>query len=292
MDSLPLVIQEIDALRQFVAATRAQGRSIGLVPTMGALHQGHLSLVRLAKRRADCVLVSIYVNPTQFGPKEDLARYPRDLQGDLLALAPLGVEAVFTPSDRTMYPPNFCTFVAVAGMTTCLCGVSRPTHFRGVTTVVAKLFNLVQPDLAVFGEKDYQQLVVIRRMVRDLDFPVEILAGVTVRESDGLAMSSRNVNLTPLQRRSATALHRALSTVRERYREGERDASRLLGLAREMVEGEPELRIDYLELFDPYELHALPLGEGGGLEGPVHMALAVYAGNTRLIDNMRISGED
>jgi pantoate--beta-alanine ligase len=259
---------------------------------MGALHAGHLSLARIARERADLVVVSIYVNPTQFDRRGDLETYPRDLDADLAALADHGVDVVLAPSDLEMYPDGFATRVTVDGLTAGLCGKSRPGHFAGVTTIVSKLFNLVRPHLAVFGEKDYQQLAVIRQMTRDLNFGVEIVGGPTVREPDGLAMSSRNLLLTDDQRRAARALSRALFEARDRFRRGEREAAALVGQARATIEVHPELRIDYLEIVDPFSLAELPADDSGRLPEQAHMALAVFAGDTRLIDNIRLSERD
>ncbi len=274
-------------MRAVSRAFRASGESVGLVPTMGYLHAGHLSLVREARERCERVIVSIYVNPTQFGENEDLDSYPRDLEGDMAKVAECGADIVFSPSDSDMYPAGYSTFVEVQGLTSGLCGASRPTHFRGVTTIVTKLFNMVEPDVAVFGRKDYQQLAVLRRMTTDLNLPVEIVGMPIVREPDGLALSSRNAYLNPAQREAATALSRALEATRTRYREGERSPRLLLEGARALIEAHPELRIDYAELVEPDDL--APLNDLDALPDNVHMALAVFAGTTRLIDNSRIS---
>jgi len=274
-------------MRAVSRAFRAAGESVGLVPTMGYLHAGHLSLVREARERCERVIVSIYVNPTQFGENEDLDSYPRDLEGDMAKVAECGADIVFSPSDSDMYPAGYSTFVEVQGLTSGLCGASRPTHFRGVTTIVTKLFNMVEPDVAVFGRKDYQQLAVLRRMTTDLNLPVEIVGMPIVREPDGLALSSRNAYLNPAQREAATALSRALEATRTRYREGERSPRLLLEGARALIEAHPELRIDYAELVEPDDL--APLNDLDALPDNVHMALAVFAGTTRLIDNSRIS---
>lgn len=271
-----------------IAEARAVRRALpgtwGFVPTMGYLHEGHLSLVRRARAENDRVAVSIFVNPTQFGPHEDYARYPRDLERDLRLLEPLGVDLVFVPSVEEMYPPGFQTWVIVEEVSRPLEGASRPGHFRGVATVVAKLFNILQPDRAYFGQKDAQQTVVIRRMVQDLNIPVEIVICPTVREPDGLAMSSRNTYLNPEERRAATVLFRALQAAKARYEAGERDAERLREAMREVIRAEPLARIDYVSVAHPETLQELER-----VEGPALLSLAVYIGTTRLIDNLMLS---
>lgn len=272
-----------------VARTIAEARAIrralpgtwGFVPTMGYLHEGHLSLVRRARAENDHVAVSIFVNPTQFGPHEDYNRYPRDLERDLQLLAPLGVELVFAPPVEEMYPPGFQTWVVVEEVSRPLEGAARPGHFRGVATVVTKLFNILQPDRAYFGQKDAQQTVVIRRMVQDLNIPVEIVVCPTVREPDGLAMSSRNTYLSPEERQAATVLFRALQAAKARYEEGERDAERLRAVMREVIQAEPLARLDYVSVADPETLQELSRVEDRAL-----LSLAVYIGKTRLIDNI------
>lgn len=268
---------------------RAEGRTIGFVPTMGYLHEGHLSLVRQARRAVGAqgvVVVSIYVNPTQFGPQEDLARYPRDLPRDLPLCRGAGVDVVFTPTDEAMYPGrgsgDYSTYVVEERLSRGMEGASRPTHFRGVTTVVAKLFLLVQPQVAVFGEKDYQQAAIIRRMTRDLNFPIRILVAPTCRERDGLAMSSRNQYLTPQQREQAVCLYRALRHAREIVRQAHHavDAHQLRIKLRQEIEARPEARVDYIEFFEPETLQPQAKVRPGH-----RMALAVWVGSTRLIDN-------
>ncbi len=270
-----------------IAEARAVRRALpgtwGFVPTMGYLHEGHLSLVRRARAENDRVAVSIFVNPTQFGPHEDYARYPRDLERDLRLLEPLGVDLVFVPSVEEMYPPGFQTWVIVEEVSRPLEGASRPGHFRGVATVVAKLFNILQPDRAYFGQKDAQQTVVIRRMVQDLNIPVEIVICPTVREPDGLAMSSRNTYLSPEERRAATVLFRALQAAKARYEAGERDAEGLREAMREVIRAEPLARIDYVSVAHPETLQELER-----VEGPALLSLAVYIGTTRLIDNLML----
>ncbi len=260
---------------------------VGFVPTMGYLHEGHLSLVRRARAECAGVVVSIFVNPTQFGPSEDLDAYPRDLERDLALLSAEGVDLVWTPSAETMYPPGYQTWVTVEEVARPLEGARRPGHFRGVTTVVAQLFNAVQPQRAYFGQKDAQQAVVIRRMVRDLHFPLEVVVCPIVREPDGLAMSSRNVYLSPRERQAALVLHRALRAAEAAFRGGERDAGRLRALMAETIDAEPLARRQYVSCADPDSLEEL--------HGPVRRALlsmAVYVGKTRLIDNLLLNAED
>ena len=255
--------------------------SVGLVPTMGYLHEGHLSLVRRAREDCDHVIVSIFVNPTQFGPQEDLSRYPRDLDRDLSLLEPLGTGLVWIPTAESMYPPGFQTWVEVEGITRPLEGARRPGHFRGVTTVVAKLFNAVQPNRAYFGQKDAQQAAVIRQMTRDLNFPLEIVVCPIVREPDGLAMSSRNVYLNPEQRKAATALYRSLHAARELYEEGERNAEKVRGKMKEVLAGEPLVEIQYVSCADYDTLEELE-----EIQGKTLLSMAVFLGKTRLIDNI------
>lgn len=275
------IARTIAATRAAVTAARWAGRSIGCVPTMGALHAGHLSLVEAARRDGTFVVVTIFVNPTQFGPQEDYARYPRDEAGDLRQCERAGVDLVFLPAVEEMYPPGAVTTVHVARLTETLCGPCRPGHFDGVATVVTKLLNIVQPDRAYFGRKDYQQLAVIRQMVRDLDVPVEIIGCPTVREPDGLAMSSRNALLSPEERQRALALSRALIAAREAIVGGERDPRAVEATMRAVVEAARPTRIDYVSVVDPVTLQPVPR-----IEGPVLAALAVRIGATRLIDNV------
>jgi pantoate--beta-alanine ligase len=279
----PRIVRQVRELQRWADAERAAGRQIALVPTMGALHEGHLSLVRRARASADRVVVSVFVNPTQFGPGEDLDRYPRDLDGDVAKLGRCGSDVVFAPSAGEMYPDGDCTWVEVEGLTDALCGRDRPGHFRGVATVVTRLLLAAKPHLAVFGEKDYQQLVVVRRLVRDLHVGVEILAAPTVREPDGLAMSSRNALLERSHREQARALNEALAASRELYRSGDRDGARLVSATRQRVEKEPDARVDYVELRCAETLAPLEW-----IDRPAILALAVRFGNTRLIDNTRL----
>lgn len=258
---------------------------VALVPTMGALHAGHLALVDHARKAVGpggTVVVSIFVNPTQFGPKEDLAKYPRPLRRDLAACRGRGVDVVFLPTVKAMYLPGSSAVVDETRLGDGLCGRSRPGHFQGVCTVVAKLFNLVRPHVAVFGRKDYQQLAIIRRLVRDLNFPLEIVAGETVREPDGLALSSRNVYLTREERAQAPVLRRALLLAGESFRTGERDGTVLRFLLENELSGAPLARVDYAEIVDAEDLQPVT----GLLERPAVLALAVFFGKTRLIDNL------
>ena len=268
-------------MQQAALALRAQGRRIGFVPTMGNLHEGHLSLVRLARKHADVVVVSIFVNPTQFGPREDFAAYPRTFAADRALCEAEGVDLLFHPAVAEMYPPGASTVVAEKSLARTLCGAARPGHFDGVCTVVAALFNLVLPHVAVFGEKDAQQLRVIRRLVRDLHFPVAIVPGPTVREADGLARSSRNQYLTPEQRPQAAALRRALDDCERLFAAGERDPGKLIAAMRARVESQPAARIDYIEIVDDETLAPL----AGPIARPALAALAVWVGQPRLIDN-------
>jgi pantoate--beta-alanine ligase len=275
------ISKTIDDLREACRAERRHGKRLGLVPTMGALHEGHLSLVRAAKTRCEIVVVSIFVNPIQFGPNEDLAKYPRNFEHDRELLEGEGIDFLFTPSAEEMYPPGGVTYVAVEGLSDKLCGRSRPGHFRGVTTVVAKLFHIVEPDLAFFGQKDAAQATIIRRMVRDLNMPVEIVVCPIVRERDGLAMSSRNAYLDSPQRKSALVLCRSLAEVQKRFNEGERKAANLIDVGKQAFAKEPSVRLDYFEIVDPETLD--------GVDEVSHEALvaeAAFVGKARLIDNM------
>lgn len=253
---------------------------LGFIPTMGYLHAGHISLVQAARAECTSVAASIFVNPTQFGPNEDLARYPRNLPRDLSLLEAAGVDLVWTPTVEIMYPPGYQTWVEVEGLTHPLEGEVRPGHFRGVTTVVAKLFNAVIPDKAYFGQKDAQQAAVIRRMTKDMDFPIEIVVCPTLRESDGLAMSSRNFYLNPAERQAATVLFRGLSAAKIAYEGGERGAENIRALVRKTVAAEPLVRLQYVSCADYYSLEELEIARG-----KVLLSMAVYIGKTRLIDN-------
>ena len=275
------IIESASEMQQTALALRAQGRRIGFVPTMGNLHDGHLSLVRLAKKRADVVVVSIFVNPTQFGPNEDFAAYPRTFESDRALCEAEGVDVVFYPSVPEMYPDGASVSVTENALSRTLCGAARPGHFDGVCTVVAKLFNVVLPHVAVFGEKDGQQLRVIRRMVRDLRFPIDIVSGPTAREPDGLARSSRNQYLTPEQRPQAVCLRRALDEAERRFAAGERDPAALVAAMRAVVAQAPAAKIDYVEIVDDETLQPL----AGPIGRPALAALAVWVGKPRLIDN-------
>ncbi|HKI51957.1 MAG TPA: pantoate--beta-alanine ligase, partial [Geothermobacteraceae bacterium] len=256
------------------------GKKIAFVPTMGWLHEGHLSLLREGRRRGDVLVLSIFVNPTQFGANEDLESYPRDLSRDAALAESVGTDLIFAPDAVEMYPRGYASYVDVEGLTESLCGAARPGHFRGVTTVVSKLFAIVQPQVAFFGQKDFQQLAVIRRMTLDLNLPVEIVGLPIVRETDGLAMSSRNVYLTPDLRRQALVLSRALATARQLVGKGETDVARVLADLRQMIASEPAARIDYIEL-----CHQFTLQPQQQVDADSVLLLAVFFGETRLIDN-------
>ena len=275
------ICKTIDEMRATSRAARHSGKCLGLVPTMGALHEGHLSLVRAAKAKCDAVATSIFVNPLQFGPTEDLAKYPRTFDHDVQLLEKECVDILFAPTPAEMYTPGAVTYVTVEGLSDKLCGKSRPGHFRGVATVVAKLFHIVEPDLAFFGQKDAAQCTVIRRMVRDLNLPIEISVCPIVREPDGLAMSSRNVYLSPQDRKSATVLNRSLTEVKQRFDQGERNPTALIKAAKKVLAQEPTVRLDYFEIVDPSTLDPAPK-----LTGPALVAVAALVGTTRLIDNI------
>src|SRR5215211_1633161 len=270
----------VKTLTELRAARLSFPGRVGLVPTMGYLHEGHLSLVRRARQDCDHVVVSIFVNPTQFGPTEDLSKYPRDPDRDLSLLQPLGVDLVWMPTPEIMYPDGYQTWVDVETVTRPLEGAMRPGHFRGVTTVVAKLFNAVQPQRAYFGQKDAQQAAVIRQMTRDLNFPIEVVICPIVREPDGLAMSSRNVYLDPEERKAATVLYRALNAARNVYENGERQAENLRQMMREVIASEPLAQMQYVSCADYDTLEELKTVAGKSL-----LSMAVFLGKTRLIDN-------
>ena len=268
-------------MRTASRAVRQRGQRLGFVATMGALHEGHLSLVQAARASSDVVAASIFVNPTQFGPNEDLAKYPRSFEADREKLEQAGVELLFAPSVEEMYPAGAVTWVTVEGLSNKLDGRSRPGHFRGVTTIVAKLFHVIEPDAAFFGQKDAAQVAIIRRMVRDLNLPVKIVVCPIVREPDGLAMSSRNAYLDPEQRKRALLLHRSLLRVQRLAEGGERSAAHLVAAGREEFAGQSSVRLDYFEIVDPDTLDAVEDVSGGALA-----AVAAFVGNTRLIDNV------
>jgi pantoate--beta-alanine ligase len=276
------VIKSPTAMTAWSEAVRARGERIAFVPTMGALHAGHLSLLAAAREHGQRVVLSIFVNPTQFGPHEDLARYPRDLAGDLAKAATVATDVAFVPEVADMYPADAQTVVEVREVAKGLCGDRRPGHFAGVATVVCKLFGIVRPHVALFGEKDFQQLAVVRRMVADLNLPVEIVGRPTLREQDGLAMSSRNVYLSPAERARAKAIFAGLSAARERYRAGERRPSTLVQAARAEIAANVE-RVDYVELRDADSLQPVER-----LEKPAVILAAAFVGTTRLIDNLRL----
>lgn len=274
------VTTSIDDVRQHVKSARGAGKRIGCVPTMGALHEGHLSLVKECQRFCDFVCVTIFVNPTQFAPNEDLVKYPRPIEADLHACREAGVNLVFMPDNDELYPPDFQTWVTVSEITQPLEGAHRPTHFRGVTTVVAKLLNIVQPDVACFGAKDYQQQATIRRMVRDLDMPVEIVVCPIVREPDGLAMSSRNVYLSPEERQAALSLSNALKLAATRLASGDTDLAAIQQMMIQLMQQHPEVQVQYAVIVDPDTLHEVTTPQQ-------HMVglIAARVGKTRLIDN-------
>lgn len=278
------ILQRAVDTRSETRAAKLQGKRVGFVPTMGALHDGHISLIRAAKSQSDFVVASIFVNPTQFGPNEDLEKYPRPFEADRQKLEAERVDLLFAPSVEEMYPPGAGTFVSAEGITDRLDGRSRPGHFRGVTTVVAKLFHIVEPDVAFFGQKDAAQAAIIKRMVRGLMFSVEIVIAPIVRESDGLALSSRNAYLSPAERKQATVLSRALREVEKRYRGGERSSAELIETARGVFAGELSVHVDYIEIVDRDTLEPVAEAQAGNL-----VAVAAFVGTTRLIDNLILS---
>jgi len=280
----PPTLATVSEMARWSDDARARNQRIALVPTMGALHTGHLSLLEAARSRADRVVLSIFVNPTQFGPKEDFARYPRDLRADVQLAAPAGVDVVFAPTVAEMYPAGHQTTVRVEQLERAMCGPFRPGHFAGVASVVCKLFNIVRPDLAWFGEKDFQQLAVIRRMVRDLDLRVEVIGAPTVREADGLALSSRNRYLSADERARARGLPDGLFAARARFAAGERRAAELLTVAEALIHPAVD-RLDYLELDDAETLQPVQ----GAITRPAVLAVAGFVGTTRLIDNVRLA---
>jgi pantoate--beta-alanine ligase len=279
------VLEGIDVIQRRCEDLRLSGKILGLVPTMGFLHEGHLELMRVAKRHADVVIISIFVNPAQFNPAEDFARYPRDRSGDLERARKVGVDIVFLPSVQEMYPEGFQTKISVEKVTKHLCGLSRPTHFDGVATVVAKLFNITKPHLAFFGQKDYQQLTVISRMVGDLNMDIEIVGVPTFREPDGLAMSSRNTHLSPEERKSALCLKKSLDLARSLVESGETSAAKVKRALEELILGHPYTSIDYVTLCDPVTLE-----DAETLGAETLLAFAVRVGKTRLIDNCLLGG--
>ena len=278
------LVHTVAELREEVAAAKAQGLTIGLVPTMGALHEGHASLIKAANMENDFVVVSVFVNPTQFGPNEDLDAYPRTLEADCKLAESMGANVVFAPAPKEMYPSEDATWVEVTGdITKVLCGRTRPIHFRGVTTVVTKLFNLAQPDRAYFGQKDAQQVEVLKRMVKDLFFNIQLRIMPIVREADGLAKSSRNTYLSEDERQAALVLSKAVKLGQERVPAGETDAKKIVSEMSALIEKEPLARIDYVKAVD-----GLTMQQIDTVKAPMLMALAVYIGKTRLIDNFMI----
>lgn len=279
---MTIVLRTVAEVRAWRRALPA-GQTLGFVPTMGALHAGHISLMELAKSRAAVTIASIFVNPLQFGPNEDLAKYPRPIEKDLALLEAAGVDALFLPGVADLYPEGASTFVVEESVSGPMCGAVRPGHFRGVTTVVLKLFNIVQPDLAAFGQKDAQQCAVIERMVRDLAVPVEIVRGAIVRESDGLALSSRNVYLSPEDRAAAPLIHASLQAAKAAFEAGQHDASALAAIGRAVLGQDPRFTVQYWDVRDPRALDAIDTvpANGGAL-----FAVAAYLGETRLIDNI------
>lgn len=278
------ILRSIDIIKRELDRRRAKGRTVGLVPTMGFLHEGHLSLIRKARKETDTVVVSIFVNPVQFGADEDYEEYPRDLKKDAAVCREAGVDYIFYPSAKGMYPKGYCTYVAVEGLTANLCGKHRPVHFRGVATVVAKLFEITRPDIAYFGQKDAQQAVVIKRMARDLDMDVRVKVMPVVREDDGLAMSSRNSYLSSDERMLAPTVYRALQLGRDLIKLGDRDASNVISEMRRML-SRVVSKIDYISIVDPDTLLDVKR-----IKGKVLIAAAVRFGNTRLIDNITVRG--
>lgn len=278
------VINKVQDLRQVIQEVRKKGQSIGFVPTMGFLHDGHMSLVSAAKENHDFVVVSIFVNPTQFGEKEDLDAYPRDFEGDSKKLIDADVDVLFLPSVEEMYPRGYSTYVNVEGdMTGVLCGVSRPGHFKGVATIVTKLFNMVQPDAAYFGQKDAQQVAVVKKMVRDLNMNIDIVPCPIFREADGLAMSSRNALLKDQERKDALVLSQSLFAAKEQIEKGERSAKKIIGSIVDKIKTIDYAIIDYVEIVDAFTLNRIET-----LEGEILIALSVKVGKPRLIDNMRL----
>jgi pantoate--beta-alanine ligase len=275
-------------MMSIVRELRSGGKRIGLVPTMGALHEGHLSLMSRAREMCDTVVISIFVNPAQFGPSEDFDRYPRDLARDAELAFTRGVDLIFAPTPEDVYPKGFSTYVRVEGLSEKLEGASRPGHFQGVTTIVSKFLNITHPHFTYFGRKDAQQVIVIKRMVADLSMDTEIVVGPTVREEDGLALSSRNVYLSIGERKAATALRRALERCRTLFNGGERDSSRLVAAMRSIIEAEPLARIDYIAITDISNLAPVEIIPS---EEPILVSMAVYIGATRLIDNIVLNGE-
>ena len=277
------LITSIDEMKEIVKDLKVEGLSIGFVPTMGYLHEGHISLMECSKKDNDITVVSVFVNPIQFGKNEDYYKYPRDIDRDLEICSKVGVNYLFNPSQREMYPEGYSTYVVVEGITEVLCGAYREGHFKGVATVVNKLFNIVKPDRAYFGKKDYQQLKVIQRMVKDLNMDVEVIGCPLIREKDGLALSSRNKYLSPEERKSALSISKALFEAKKRFEEGETNSEVLKKLIRDIISSYPNTKIQYVEIVDGETLKFKEKAEKGDV-----IAIAVYVGDTRLIDNIEL----
>ncbi len=274
------LVHTVNEVREQVKKWRSEGLSIGLVPTMGFLHEGHQSLIAASVKENDRTVVSIFVNPTQFGPNEDFEAYPRDIKKDMALCDETGADLIFNPEPEEMYPDGFCTYTNITGMSDALCGKSRPIHFKGVCTVVSKLFNIVCPDMAYFGEKDAQQLAIIKRMVKDMNIPIEIKGCPIVREADGLAKSSRNTYLSASEREAALILSKAIFAGRDMVKAGERDAKKVVEAMTEIIKSEPLASIDYVEMVDVETMQSIDV-----IEGNILCAIAVKIGKTRLIDN-------
>ncbi|MBN2539300.1 MAG: pantoate--beta-alanine ligase [Deltaproteobacteria bacterium] len=274
------IIKTVRDMQDFSESLRLRGKRIAFVPTMGYLHDGHLELMKEGRKRGDCLITSIYVNPTQFGPNEDLDKYPRDFERDERLSRDVGVDVIFYPPNSQMYPENYQTYISVENITDNLCGLSRPCFFRGVTTICAKLFNIIKPHVTIFGRKDFQQLIVIKKMVADLNMDIEVVGMPTVREPDGLAMSSRNAYLKEDERESALSLIRSLKRAADLYNHGQRDAGTIIKEVTDFIEKHPGTRIDYVKICD-----AETMKDVGRLDGKSVLALAVWVGTPRLIDN-------
>ncbi|MBM3253080.1 MAG: pantoate--beta-alanine ligase [Candidatus Omnitrophica bacterium] len=277
------VIKDITNMSEWSRFQKKNGKKIGFIPTMGYLHKGHLSLARKAKKECDVVVMSIFVNPIQFGPKEDFKRYPRDFERDCNLAKSIGVDLIFYPEAKKMYPKNFLTYINAEELTETLCGKSRPTHFKGVTTVVAKLFNIVQPDIAYFGQKDAQQAIIIKKMVEDLNFPLKIKIMPTIREKDGLAMSSRNAYLSKTERKDATIIYEALRSAKKLILSGELNTDVVKSYIKKLLGKKKSIKIDYIEIVDAKNLKKLKKFSRKAL-----IAIAVFLGKTRLIDNITV----
>ncbi|MCK4777405.1 MAG: pantoate--beta-alanine ligase [Actinomycetia bacterium] len=274
-------IKTIAGINKRIKEVKQEGCSVGLVPTMGYFHDGHISLIQKAREECDIVVISIFVNPLQFGMKEDFSEYPRNLEKDLVIAKKCKADIVFIPDNTEMYPEKNLTFVEVGELSECLCGKSRPGHFRGVTTVVAKLFNIIYPDKAYFGEKDFQQLIIIKKMVKDLNFNMEIIPVPLFREKDGLAMSSRNVYLSGQQRKSALSLFKAIENAKNNYKQGIRDKKTIISKAKAVINKEKEIKLEYMEIRDAYDFKPVEK-----IKGKAVLVIAAMVGKTRLIDNV------